>query len=303
VHLNQLTHRAHAPVAQVVDVVRRILPGIDPDQRPHDLHQVLARQHAGVEPNVETQPLVQLVAPDLRQVVPARVEEEPVQERRGVLPRRRVARPQAPVKLDLGLLPRLRGVALQRALDEAVLRVVDVREELPDLIVVDDADGAQQHGHRQLPLSVDLDRQHVLVRRLELQPGAAAGDQLRHGKLAPGRRVGGQVEVDTGRAHQLRHDHPLGPVNEEGAVRGHDREVAEEDVAFLNLSGFADDELDPNPERRGVGHVALAAGLLIVARLVKAMLQEPELHLAVVVDDGRDLFEELAHPLRLEPLK
>ena len=70
------------------------------------------------------------------------------------------------------------------------------------------------------------------------------------------------LEVDTRRAHELRDDDALGAVDDEGAVRRHHREIAEEDAVragLLDLAGLAHDQPGRDAERRGVGHIALAA--------------------------------------------
>jgi len=59
------------------------------------------------------------------------------------------------------------------------------------------ADRAQERGGRDLALAVNLDREQVLVARLELEPGAARRDDLRDVEVLVGRLVDGALEVDT----------------------------------------------------------------------------------------------------------
>ena len=98
------------------------------DQR----EDVVVRQRAGLEVDVEAQARVELVAADAREVVALGVEEELVEQRVGGVDRRRLARALLLEELDERALLGLRrlGVALDRVAD--VERVV---EELGDLLV------------------------------------------------------------------------------------------------------------------------------------------------------------------------
>jgi len=143
----------------------------------------------------------------------------------------------------------------------------------------------------------------VAVRGLELEPGAAVGDDLRVGQVAARRRVLLAREVDAGRAHQLGDDDALGAVDDEGAGGRHEREVAHEQLLLLHLARLLDDELDADAQGRGVGGVAVAALALVVLRLAEGVLAEAQLHLgAGEVLDGRDLVEQLTQALALEPV-
>ena len=88
--------------------------------------------------------------------------------------------------------------------------------------------------------------------------------------------VVGRLVEHAGRAVQLADDHALGAVDDERAVIGHQRDVAEEDfllldvadvlragVGILVVNGQADGDL----ERRGVGHAALLALVHVVLEL------------------------------------
>src|SRR5439155_1435628 len=117
--------------------------------------------------------------------------------RAGVVDRRRVTGADLLVHLDQGVVDVSRGVLVQRRLDELVLCVaVDIREQLLDLVVPAVAEGPDQGGDRDLPLAVDLDRQDVLARGLDLQPGTPIGDQLRRIEHAAGGAVLAAGEID-----------------------------------------------------------------------------------------------------------
>ena len=81
----------------------------------------------------------------------------------------------------------------------------------------------------------------------------AGGQQLVEGL------VGLLLEDDAGRADQLRGHHALGAVDDEGALVGHDREVAHEDRLGLDLTGGAVLELGLDVELAGIGVVSLPA--------------------------------------------
>ena len=101
------------------------------------------------------------------------------------------------------------------------------------------------------------------------------------------------LEVDTGRADQLGHDDTLGAVDDEGALVGHQREVAHEDRLALDLAGLVVHELGGDEQRRGVGDVALLALVDRVLRRLEPVIAERQRHGAAEVLDRRDLLEDL----------
>ena len=309
--LHQLAHRAHPAVAQVVDVVRGAPAVVDHDDPLHDRHEVLAAQGADLRRVDHAEALVQLVAADTAQVVAAVGEEQRLQQLAGVVRRGRVAGAQAAVELLEGFRAVLRRVLRERRLDVVVILVrVDlgqhrahavVRADLRLVEVVIQVNGAQEDGHRDAALAVDLDRHHVLGVGLELQPGAAVRDQLRSGEATAGGRVVLSREVRARRADELRHHDALGAVDQERAVLGHHGHVAHEQRLLLDLAGLLDEQLDGDAQRRGVGALAVAALRLRVLGLLEVVVAEAQLHAATrEVLDRRHLVEELAQPLAQE---
>jgi hypothetical protein len=67
-----------------------------------------------------------------------------------------------------------------------VIGGIDVLKEGDDLLVVSDADRAKKRCDRDFALAIDLDREYVLVGGLELEPGAAAWNQLAGAEKAAG---------------------------------------------------------------------------------------------------------------------
>src|SRR5262245_3861777 len=93
------------------------------------------------------------------------------------------------------------------------------------------------------------------------------------------------VEEHAGRAMHLRYDHPLGAVDDEGAVVGHERDVAHVDILLLDvfhrlgaglLVDIEHDEAQRHFERRGIGHAALAALVDVVFRGLEFVLDDFE---------------------------
>src|SRR6185369_7693300 len=112
--LQQLAHRTHTPVAQVVDVVDPPDVLLQAQQVFDDTEEVVGRQGLLVDRHLGVQLDVELEASDPREVVALGVEEHAVEERAGALQGRRIARPHAAVDLDQRFLRVLGGVLGQR---------------------------------------------------------------------------------------------------------------------------------------------------------------------------------------------
>ena len=101
---------------------------------------------------------------------------------------------------------------------------------------------AQQRRDGHLALAVDLDREQILVARLELQPRAAIRDKLGGKEFAARRGILVGCIVDAGRAHELADDDALGAINNKCALARHQREITHEDVFFDDLAGLFIDQ-------------------------------------------------------------
>ena len=148
---------------------------------------------------------------------------------------------------------------------------VDGIERADDLVGPAQAERTQEDRRQELPLPVDPDVQQVLRVVLELHPGAAVRDDLGD---VEGLVLG--VEEGARRPVELRHDDALGPVDDERAVLGHQRDVAEVDFLLLDVPDglraglrvlVPDDEADGDLERDGIGHPPLLALLHVVPQL------------------------------------
>ena len=235
--------------------------------------------------------LVDLVAAHARQVVALGVEQQALEQAAGGVDGGRLARTQAAVDLDEGVLAGEGGVALDGALHD-----VGVAEQRVDVVVGDgDAEGAQEHRGGLLALAVDGDDELVALIDLELEPGAAGRDDLRLVDLLAAVHLGGVVHA--GRADELADDDALGAVDDEGALLGHHGEVAHEHELLLDLAGLRVGEADVGQQRGLVGHVLLAALLDAVRRVAELVLAERHLQNVVLALDGAGLAEGLAQAL------
>src|SRR3712207_9511507 len=93
------------------------------------------------------------------------------------------------------------------------------------------------------------------------------------------RLVDRRVEVDAGRADQLRDDHALGAIDDERSAVRHHREVTHEHGLLLELTRAAVEELGRDEQRRAVRHVLFLALVLGVLRLLETVLREGQLQL------------------------
>src|SRR3954469_11928184 len=232
--LDELADRTDAAVAEVVDVVHVEAeldglavahPGqggavvVQRDEVLDGRDDVVERQDRVGERLVEAELPVDLVPADLREVVALGVEVEVVEEGTGGLRGDLLTRAELPVDVLERLLLGEDVVLLERRLDRGV-----ARELLEDLLARQ-AEGLEEHGDRLLALAVDADADLVALVDLELEPGAAARDDLRAVDVAVAGLVQGALEVDTRRADELGDDHTLGAVDDESAVGRHEREV------------------------------------------------------------------------------
>src|SRR5690606_38187595 len=117
----------------------------------------------------------------------------------------------------------------------------------------------QENGDRLLALTVDANADLIALVDLELEPCTARrDDSCRDDVLVTG-LVGRLIEVDTGRAHELRDNDTLGAVDDEGSLASLQGEVAHEDRLSLDLTGLVVHELGFDIQRSRVGLTALLA--------------------------------------------
>ncbi len=297
--LDELADVAQTTVAEVVDVIgldhdrtaglagRLGLAGVQLDQVLDRRDDVVGGEHTGVERLVGAELLVHLVAADLGEVVALRVEVEVLEQRLSGLTGRRFARTQLAVDVEQRVVLTLGVVLLQGGAHGLVLA------ELLEDLLGGPAESLQENGDGLLALAVDADTDHVALVDLHLQPGTPGRDDLGGEDVLVGRLVDGGVEVDTRGADKLRHDDTLGAVDDEGALVGHEREIAHEDRLRLDLSGLVVRELGSDEQRSRVREVALLALVDRVLRRLETVVAEGQRHRPGEVLDRRDLLEDL----------
>ena len=166
----------------------------------------------------------------------------------------------------------------------------------------------EQRRDGQLAAAVDAAEHDVLGVELEVEPGAAVGDDpAGEQQLARGVRLALVViEEHAGAAMHLGDDDPLGAVDDEGAVGRHQGHVAHEHVLLLDvLDGLGagvlvhveHDQPQRHLEGRGVGHVALLALLDVVLRLLEVVAHELQHGRLVEVLDREHGLEDAHDPL------
>ena len=159
--LHQLADRAHPAVAEVVDVVDLAFAVAQVHQRPDHGDDVLGAQRAHRVVALEIEPHVHLDAADGREVVALRIEEQRVEERRGRIDGRRLARAHHPVDVHqrallIGVLVDVERIADERA-DRDMIDVED--REVLDLRLLE---RLQQLGIQLVAgLAIDLAGLHV----------------------------------------------------------------------------------------------------------------------------------------------
>ncbi len=121
-HLDQFAHGAGAAIAEMIDVVALALAVVEPDHFLDDGNEVVVAQDAASAFLVEigclgmatVEPLVELVATDLGEIVATLIEEQVLEHGARVVAGRRIARPESPVEFDEGFLTRLGRLLLER---------------------------------------------------------------------------------------------------------------------------------------------------------------------------------------------
>jgi hypothetical protein len=186
----------------------------------------------------------------------------------------------------------------------AVDRQVDgvlLEEDVEDLGLVH-AKCAKNDRNRKFATSIDT-RKHAILRiELEIQPRAAIGNDARREQQLPRRMRLAAVVIEEypGRAVQLADDDPLGTVDDEGAVVGHQRQLAEINLLFAHvLDGLLgagrllveDDEPHLHAQRRRVGEAAQLAFLDVEHRLAQAIAHVLERRIARIAGNREHALE------------
>ena len=280
----------------------RFLVGDDVAGVKHDLARARVGNGEGKLLPADTRPqgelLVVLVAADHGQVIAARVEEEVVDEGLAGLDRGRLARAQLAVDLEHRLFIGLAGVFFERD-GHAVI----IAEQLEDLGVGLEADGAHQLGDGDLAVFVDAHPEHLIGVGLVFEPCAAVRDDGGRQQREVGLEVDLLAVVNAGGTDELGNHHALGAVDDERAGLGHEREVAHEDLLLLDLAGLLVVEAHAHLQGGGIRRVArLALEHVVLGRFVHLVVDEAQLQVARVVRDRGDVGKDFAQTRIEEPL-
>ena len=228
-----------------------------------------------------------------------------------------VTRGHAPAGFDQHLVADLHieadGLAAQTLGDQIqgdglALEAEDVGlEEAPEDVLDAIAERAQQHRSRQFAPTVDAHEDVVLGVELEVEPGAAIGnDARREQQLARGMGLAlVMIEEDTGRTVQLRDDDALGAVDDEGAGLGHERQFAHVDFLLAHVlddlgAGRSVLVVDHQPQQhaqgRGKGRAAQMTLALVEHWIAQAILDILQDGVARVALDGEHGLEGRMQP-------
>src|SRR5690606_1816812 len=225
------------------DALEGLVAAVQADEVLDGRDDVLDGQHRRAQRLVQAQLLVDLVTTDLREVVALRVEVEVVEQRAGGLSGDLLTRTKLAVDVAQRVFLGEDGVLRQGLLDGGEAG------ELRHDVLAGEAEGLEEHGDGLLALAVDADADLVALVDLELEPGTTARDDACRDDVLVARLVGSLVEVDAGRADELRNDGALGAVDDERALAGLQREVAHEDRLGLDLTGLVVHELGLDVQR------------------------------------------------------
>src|SRR5208283_1656124 len=166
----------------------------------------------------------------------------------------------------------------------------DLIEGAKDFLIGLHAQRAKEDGAEEFALAIDADVENVFGVVLEFNPRTAIRNNLAEEVGA----VVGAFEEDAGRTVQLADNNALGTIDDEGAVFGHQRNVAVEDFLFLDVAnGFCasvgifvvNGQTDGDLKRGGISHAALLA-------LIHVVLQLHGDGVAALVTEGRRILVE-----------
>ena len=156
------------------------------------------------------------------------------------------------------------------------------------------AESLEQNGARHLAATVDAEIKNVLRVEFEVKPGAAVGNHAGREEKLPGRVCLALVmlEEDARGTVELGDDHALRPVDDEGALLGHQRDFAHVHVVLadfldrlLGAVAVVNFQLNARAQTARVGQSAKLAFGHVEFRLGQLVVDEAETGVPVVADD------------------
>ena len=163
-----------------------------------------------------------------------------------------------------GQAPQARRLEPHPDLALLVDAVLVALEEQAEYLLGGELHCPQKHGGRDLLLAVNAGEHAVLGVELEVQPGSAVGNDAGVVQQLAGRMglAAVVVEEHARGAVQLGHDDPVGAVDDEAAVPGHQRDLAQIDLLLADFldrprgAAVEDDQAHHQVEWRCVGSAA-----------------------------------------------
>ncbi len=248
--------------------------------------------------------LIIFIAAKAAKIVSLRVKEQVVQVGQRALYCRRLAGAQLAVYLKQSLIAVGLRVGLNGTvtLKDSLVEPFVVSEKISYLLVGAKAQSPDEYSQRDLSVFVDTNPCAAVGVHFVLEPCASVRDDLRFEQVCS-RFILIAGEINSGRTHQLRNDNTLRAVYNKRSAVGHEREIAHEDLAFLDLARFGVCKPCHHHKTCRVGYVALLAlrnGIFQI--IVEAVINKGHLKCSVIVRDRRHFAEYLPQTLIQKPV-
>ncbi|CRH60323.1 Uncharacterised protein [Chlamydia trachomatis] len=300
--LNKLANCANTTVTKVINVVRfntefdnlatvagteeGLLTLVQSEHVLHGCNDVINGESRSLRICVGAELLVDLVATDLCQVVALRVEVEVVQQGACRFDVCGLAGAELAVDVDEGFFLGLDGVLLEGFEEHRVFG------KLFTNLRFGHADCLEEVGNRLLALAVNTNADRIALVDFKFEPCAATRNDLCVERFTVGGTLGNALEVDARGTDELRDDNTLSAIDDKGATRGHEREIAHEHGLTLDLKGLVVHELRGHIHRC---RVCVVLGLCFFDRVLRSFeLAFPERkgHGLAQVLNRRNFFED-----------
>ena len=262
----------------------------------HGVHnrtgKLMSGQSAG-----QIQLLIVLIATNSGQIISSGIEEQTVQVGLCALKGRRLTRTKLSVNLEQTLFHSMGGILLDGSQNALIFTEICF-----DLLICAETEGADKCGDRDLSVFINADIQNIVYVIFVLEPCAAVrNDRGRKELLAC--LVVLHLVVHAGRTNELGNDDALCAVDDEGAGRCHQGEIAHEDFGFLDLTCFLVEQACGYAESSRVRSVAfLALCNRIIGFFVELVVHEVQNQISVEIRNTGHIVEYLAQTLFQEPI-
>ena len=178
------------------------------------VHHVF-RQLVAADPVAQHQLLVEFISADFRQIISSGVEEHGVDQALRAFHAQGLAGTDLLIQLQKTFLIVLSGI-----FGEAGLNLGLVAEQLPDLVVCANAQGAQKNRDRHLSGAIHADVKHIVGIRLVFQPCSAVGDHGA-GEQPLADLIMSDSVINAGGTHQLTDDDTFCAIDDKSTCLRH----------------------------------------------------------------------------------